>query len=286
MPFPYPSIETPKQWEEQARAQCQAGTLIGSHLQMALDKKRFNAQNLQALSQFRNRCGWRLAFLEDPVLDGLLAARSHRGQASRLKQASMTELKKQAAAEAQKTGRAAAIRQLIGPRGGLPTLKGDLIKLAHLVDVQVDEKDTIPVIRAKVQPIAQDIAMTCPAPSAPKAKSLVAPSTPAPASPQPEGAPSRSTWSVLSSPSPQLRTVADMERLGRQEALADQVQFIEDRISQMLENRVGTMLNESENRVQGLLSQVVQHVMAMSSQQVSNQMEPADAEMFPPQMPK
>jgi hypothetical protein len=54
----------------------------------------------------------------------------------------------------------------------------------------------------------------------------------------------------------------------------------------MLENRVGTMQNESENRVQGLLSQVVQHVMAMSSQQVSNQMEPADAEMFPPQMPK
>ena len=93
VPFPYPSIETPKQWEEQARAQCQAGTLIGSHLQMALDKKRFNAQNLQALSQFRNRCGWRLAFLEDPVLDGLLAARSHRGQASRLKQASMTELR-------------------------------------------------------------------------------------------------------------------------------------------------------------------------------------------------
>ena len=77
-----------------------------------------------------------------------------------------------------------------------------------------------------------------------------------------------------------------MERLCRQEALADQVQFIEDRMSQMVENRVGTMLHESENRVQGLLSQVVQHVMAMSSQQVSNQMEPEDAEMFPPQMPK
>ena len=45
------------------------------------------AQNLQECSQFRNRVGWSLAFLEAPILDGMLAARYMKGQASKIRQA-------------------------------------------------------------------------------------------------------------------------------------------------------------------------------------------------------
>ena len=49
--------------------------------------------------------------------------------------------------------------------------------------------------------------------------------------------------------------------------LAEQVQFMEDRVSALVENRVGTLLTDSENRMQALLSQVVQHVMVLNNPQ-------------------
>ena len=43
-------------------------------------------------------------------------------------------------------------RQLIGPRGGLSTLKDDLIRLAHLLHVEVESNDTVPKLQKKVRP--------------------------------------------------------------------------------------------------------------------------------------
>lgn len=286
-PFPYPSVTSVEQWEEQARAQCQAGTLIGRHYALAMEKKLLNARNLQELSQFRNRCGWKLSFLEDPVLAGLLAARTHRGQASKLKQASLQELKLQAAAEAEKTGRMTAIRQLIGPRGGMPTLKSDLIKLAHLVEVKVDEKDTIPIIRAKVQPVVQDIAMTAPPPTTSvAAKSKSAPVTlgERPISPSAES--TVLTWSAQSSPQPS--TVEELYKQDQQLALREQMQFVEGKMAELVESQMGAMFTASENRMQSLLSQVVQHVMALAptSAPLDGTTGTEDEEMFPPEMPR
>ena len=289
LPFPYPSIETPEQWQVQAHAQFQAGTILGKHYHIAEYKNLFTSRNLQELSQFRNRVGWRLAFAEDPVLDGLMAARSHRGQASRLKQAAIQEIKKQADKDAEKAGRVVALRELIGPRGGLPTLKSDLIKLAHLLDVEIGEKDTIPIIKSKVQPIVQDLAMAYPANAAssqPAPKPVAQPRTPSLSVAQPK---TPGSGSLTSTPSPAAPAEANQQLHDRH--LEDQLQFVESRVTAMVENRVGHFLSDSENRMQAMLSQVMQHVMGMSNPPMNGAatQETTDAEMvapFPPEMPR
>ena len=42
------------------------------------------------------------------------------------------------------------LRQLVGPHGGLPTLKDDLVRLAHLMKVDVEPKDTVPMLQQKI----------------------------------------------------------------------------------------------------------------------------------------
>ena len=50
------------------------------------------------------------------------------------------------------------MRELVGPRGGLPTLRKDLLKLAALVQAPVTDKMTVEQIKQAVRPIVQEIA--------------------------------------------------------------------------------------------------------------------------------
>ena len=148
LPFPYPSVISPAQWIQQAELMCQRGLLPGAHLRMAKDKGGFTAHNLQALSTFRNRVGWQLAFLEDDMLTGMMAARSMKGQAQVLREAAFAEAKDVEHNAATVEERERAARSLFGPQGGLPTLKMDLVHLAGLCHVPVEASDTIATISA------------------------------------------------------------------------------------------------------------------------------------------
>jgi len=67
------------------------------------------------------------------MLMGMLAAKSMKGQSRRLKESAIQEARKKADQEKSDASRESAARSMLGPRGGLPQLKGDLIRLAALL---------------------------------------------------------------------------------------------------------------------------------------------------------
>ena len=75
------------------------------------------------------------------------------GQQQRLKMEAIQEMKAKVQKEVQEEDRTQLARQLMGPRGGLPTLKDDLVLLAHLIYVEVEPKDTVAILQAKVRPV-------------------------------------------------------------------------------------------------------------------------------------
>ena len=80
----------------------------------------------------RDRLGIRLAFLEDPMLDSMLAARQTKGARAAIQGQPVDKVKREAE-EKRASGEALqAARSLFGPKGGLPTLKADLATLLHV----------------------------------------------------------------------------------------------------------------------------------------------------------
>lgn len=124
----------------------------------ALQLQLFSPANLAECCFLRNRMGLELSFLEDPLLMGMMACRAAKGMGSRIK-ALARQQADQEAKKARAEGRQeAAVRELIGPRGGLPTLRKDLLKLAALVHVPVTDKMTVDQIRQAVRPVVQEMA--------------------------------------------------------------------------------------------------------------------------------
>ena len=91
------------------------------------------------------------------MLLGMLAACGSKGTASRVRQEAIEEAKKSTEKAMKEGHQAEAVRSLIGPSGGLPTLKADLLKLAALVNVKVHEKATVEDLKKMVKPVAQAI---------------------------------------------------------------------------------------------------------------------------------
>eukprot|EP00439_Symbiodinium_sp_Y106_P030299 s2423_g3.t1 len=73
----------------------------------------------------------------DPLVDGMLAAGASTGRGKSLK-----------AAVLRKLGRDEAVKSFLGPKGGLPTLKA---KLATLLHVEVEAKDTVDSLKKKIR---------------------------------------------------------------------------------------------------------------------------------------
>ena len=157
--------------------------------------------------------------------------------------------------EVQTVEREQLARQLIGPRGGLPSLKEDLIRLAHLVHVDVEPKDTVAMLQAKVKPLVADIMGKTKTPTSkeptrpksaaqPKAKSSSAKA----ASSSTSDESMTSSWSMLRSPD----------------------------LSQM-EARMQEMVANQEQRFQSMLNQVMQHVMTVSQVPANTPIEEDDA---------
>ena len=77
-------------WEEQLYSLMAMGSWPKRHGQRVRDLKAMNVQN---------RLGVRCAFLEDPLLTGMLAARAGKGLASKLKREALVEAQKDAKKE-------------------------------------------------------------------------------------------------------------------------------------------------------------------------------------------
>ncbi len=100
----------------------------------------------------RNRVG-----IKDPILDGMLAAKASKGTAQAVRKEAYAEAQKQAQILAAQDRLQEAARELLGPKGGLPTLKKDLIKLAAFLEQPVDEKATVDQLKNVLRPLVADM---------------------------------------------------------------------------------------------------------------------------------
>ena len=153
LPFPYPSTSSTDKWLEQARKQASAGVISKRHYELAVSKKLFTMTNLGECIHLRSRLGLKLAFCEDPMVEGMMQAIPMKGMANKIRKAAQAEAVAQAKQLASDNKREAEARMLIGPKGGLPPLRGDLVRLAALLQVPLGDKDTIEVIKEKVKPM-------------------------------------------------------------------------------------------------------------------------------------
>ena len=102
-------------WVEQAELMSKNGAYSRRHFQYAKIRKLFTMINLQLVGQLRNRIGIKHAFLEDPLLKGMLAARANRGVNQRIRQAVVREAQIEAAEILAKGNQEEAVRSLKGP---------------------------------------------------------------------------------------------------------------------------------------------------------------------------
>lgn len=88
---------------------------------------------------------------------GMLAGRSGRGLQSQIKKEANEEAKRMAKKTADEGRLEEAARSLIGPRGGLPTLRADLLRLCALLRVQVEDWDTVDRLKEKARPVVRTL---------------------------------------------------------------------------------------------------------------------------------
>eukprot|EP00913_Durusdinium_trenchii_P030654 g28709.t1 len=153
LPLPYPSTGTADMWLRQGQQQVKDGHGCRKHLDMAYTMDRFTYQNLSECIHWRNRLGLQTSFCEDPIVMGMIHGKMAKGLQNKVKNAALLEAQ-QEAREAEAAGtKEEQARALIGPRGGLPPLRGDLIKLATLLNVDVKADDNVETTKNKVRPI-------------------------------------------------------------------------------------------------------------------------------------
>lgn len=208
------------------------------HYRKALQLQLFSPANLAECCFLRNRMGLELSFLEDPLLMGMMACRAAKGMGSRIK-ALARQQADQEAKKARAEGRQeAAVRELIGPRGGLPTLRKDLLKLAALVHVTVTDKMTVDQIRQAVRPVVQEMARdNTPKKSGASSSGLAVESPQRPLEPKSLPAPESPTTTTVDQPA--------------------------------ILQEVNSLLANQEEKFQGMLSQLMSHI--MTAQQISFQ---------------
>lgn len=149
LPCPYPNVKSCKDWQLQVESMLSQKIWPVKHLKTAL--KVMTPARLSECLFFRDRIGFELAFLEDQVMGNILLVRNMKGQKAAIHKEAMLEAQKEAQKIAQSDKRDEAIRSIVGPRGGLPTLKGDLVKLATLLHQPVAEKDTVEMLKQKIR---------------------------------------------------------------------------------------------------------------------------------------
>ncbi|CAK9083939.1 unnamed protein product [Durusdinium trenchii] len=242
LPFPYPSVCSVEQWLLQAQSMINMKTMSRRHHFIALETGGYTVEHLLELGRLRDRCGWKMAFVEDSLLAGFLAARSQKGQREKLRAAALEETKQKIAKESAEMDREIMARQLLGPRGGLPTLRSDLVKLALLLNLTPGPKETVAQLQGRIRPLVDIL----------KNKNPPLHSTPLEvprADPLHRVTPTSSSWSAVSGME---APKAAMER--KQEGCP-----MPSELHQM-EVRVQEMMKAQDARFQAMLGQVLQAV--------------------------
>ncbi|CAE7872695.1 Mfsd6, partial [Symbiodinium necroappetens] len=251
VPLPYGSVRSPAQWKEQAESMVKNGALPRRHYRRALLDNLFdNLELLKDGAYLRDRLGLRLAFLEDPMLDGMMAAKATRGTRAAIQNQLVDKLKREAAEKHEKGEALKAARRLLGPRGGLPTLKGDLLRLAVLLNVEVGSTETVDKIKQRLRPMVNALRGTpaeetttsaTASSSAPAARTDPLPAPPGDRRQDDQGQPPLLT----AGPMP----AADLDR-------------------NTVLREVEAMMEQRDNRMQAMLAQTMQHMMALANQGV------------------
>lgn len=106
-------VATVEEWTKQTNDQVNRRTWPRSWRQRALNK--MSMLHLRDCQTLRSRMGLEMGFLED---EAVMALRDLDGRREEL------------------------AKELLGPQGGMPRNKGELIKLAVLCQVEIGDKDT------------------------------------------------------------------------------------------------------------------------------------------------
>lgn len=148
LPVPLPVVTNAEEWKTQLKDMVRRKVWPKRWLPKAQEV--MSLLHLQEAQTLRNRMGLEEAFMEDEaVMFGIKALKK---PPRARKQAALVQATHQAIAELD--GRKEELaRELLGPRGGMPRNKADLVKLAVLLNVTVDPKDTNDQLKAKCKPM-------------------------------------------------------------------------------------------------------------------------------------
>ena len=150
LPLPLPMVATLDEWTKQTNDQVNRRTWPRSWRQRALNK--MSMLHLRDCQTLRSRMGLELGFMEDEaVMFGLKMLKRPR----RARQQGALVAETQLALRDLDGRREELAKELLGPRGGMPRNKGELIKLACLCHVEVGDKDTVDMLREKLRPTVE-----------------------------------------------------------------------------------------------------------------------------------
>jgi hypothetical protein len=151
LPFPYVSVKCCADWVQQLDVMKKDSIWPRRHLQLAASK--MSLSRLGDCLHLRDRVGFKMAFLEDTRMTAMIGSLTgFHGQKVAVHRALQQEIQENARAQMAQGRRDQCVKELIGPRGGLPSLKADLVKLATLLHVPVLEKDRVEDLKKKLTP--------------------------------------------------------------------------------------------------------------------------------------
>lgn len=155
LPPPLPSVSTPAEWEHQTAEMCKRRSWPRkwAHSLMRQGEK-FTLFHLKDSMHLRDRMGLELSFMEDDaILFGIQALKKK----PRRKMQEALVMETQRLLQLNDADRTMQLRSLLGPRGGLPRLKDELVKTATLLNTKVEPNETVEQLRRRLQPIVKDL---------------------------------------------------------------------------------------------------------------------------------
>ena len=126
--MPWPGVTTVEEWKDQAITLAGSKPCPKKHL-FASAASQWTLGNLQKCKELVSKLG-SIAFLEDDLAMRMIGSKKASGKMFRKRADKETAL---AIIEESRGRNQAAITELIGPKGGLPTKRDDLIRLAALL---------------------------------------------------------------------------------------------------------------------------------------------------------
>ena len=102
----------------------------------------------------RSLMGLKLAFLEDATLSKAIAALTSKPR-KQLQEAVVVET--QRLLQLTQEEKSMQLRALLGPKGGLPRLKDEILKVAALLNITTSGDDTVEVLKSQISPMVKEL---------------------------------------------------------------------------------------------------------------------------------